>query len=431
MPTATRWPASTSVLLRALRARRFEVLDAWLDEAQAALESDWHKEYWVSDALGAFDQPNPALKPLLDAWVEARPDSWAAHAARGAHQIAIGWRQRGYAWARETPPENFEAMMATHQHAAPDLVRALRLNPRAITVYTDLLWVGMVDGAPWPLRRRVLDEALARCPDCIQARVAFMVSLEPRWCGAYPLMALFAAESVRSSVNPRMRVLERYADLDRCSMIAHDGNRPAALASCEAIARAGDYEPFLLARAELLSQLGHAADALPLLDRALALRPQDRHLLRLHARVLQHQREFQRYAADVALLRELDPVDGLKPGDVAWAAQGLSYQAYLRNRTGRHQDAVSLLRQTVAMQPDDRDAHLRLDAALVRAGRLPEIVPIWDRYLARHPHDARAYLERAGAQHHLGREQEAQNDLAQACRLGEPQACALQLRNRR
>jgi hypothetical protein len=412
-------------MLRALRAHRFEQLDAWIEGAQAELEGDWHKEYWVTDAIGAFDQANPALKSLLDAWVQQRPDSWAARAARGAHRLAMGWHERGYDWRWKTPPENFEAMAKLHRNAAPDLIDALKLNPRAITVYTDLLWALTANGAPKILARKVLETAVARCPDCMQARVAYIISLEPRWGGSYARMEAFAAESARGSANPRVRVLVAYADLDRCSMAQISHDLPTAASSCQAAAEVGDYEPFLFARGEILFRIGHADDALVVLDRAIALRPQDRNLLRLHAKVLQHLREYRRYAADVALLREIDPVEGLKPGDVLWAAQGLGYQADMHTRAGQHDDAVTLLRRMVAMQPDNRDAHIRLDAALIRAGRRDEIPPMWDEYLTRHPTDGRAYLERAGAEHHVGREQEAQSDLGAACRFGEAKACDL------
>jgi hypothetical protein len=44
-PLAT---ADKRVPLRLLRARKFDELDAWLNDLQDQFESDWRKEYWPS-----------------------------------------------------------------------------------------------------------------------------------------------------------------------------------------------------------------------------------------------------------------------------------------------------------------------------------------------------------------------------------------------
>ena len=55
-------------VLRMLRARQFDALDAWLVDLQTQFEADYHKEYWPQDALDAFANIDPTLEPLLDAW---------------------------------------------------------------------------------------------------------------------------------------------------------------------------------------------------------------------------------------------------------------------------------------------------------------------------------------------------------------------------
>lgn len=319
-------------VLRLLRARQFDALDAWIVEAQDQLESDSRREYWVLDALDAFANPDPTLKALLNEWVEAKPDSWAALLARGQHRVTIGWRRRGYKWAHETPPENFAEMLEVHRKAAPDLVEALRRHPAAISAYRGLLKVGTANSAPRAVMRWVLREALKYCPDCFQVRVTYMLSLRPRWGGSYKAMDAFAEESARASNNPKMRLLAGYADSDRCNLAYHEDQYAAALELCDAAVRTGEHWDFLHGRSDVLWMLDRDAEALADLDRAVALRPQDPDVLHDRARVLKHGGQRARFVADVNVLREIDPVEGLEPGDVTFADRWLASQ---RQKTAR------------------------------------------------------------------------------------------------
>ena len=77
----------------------------------------------------------------------------------------------------------------------------------------------------------------------------------------------------------------------------------------------------------------------------------------------------------------------------------------------------------VAANPDDFDAHVRLDGALAVQRRFPEIIAMWDGYVARQPREGRAYYERGGAKHHAGQRGGAIADLRKACELGFDPAC--------
>jgi tetratricopeptide (TPR) repeat protein len=255
--------------------------------------------------------------------------------------------------------------------------------------------------------------------------VTYMMSLLPRWGGSYEEMDRFAEESRRASSNPKMRLLAGYADRDRCNLALRQPDLDRAFAACDAATSVGEHWDFLFERAGVLASLDRRPEALVDLDRAVTLRPQDRHLLRRRARLLKQMRAYRRFAADFAVLREIDPVEGPNNGDAAWAARGLAYEASRQTKSGQTNKAIALLQRAVAMQPDDQLAHLRLDAALSSAGRLDEVVVMWTRYLARHPDDRRGYLERAGAHHHLGHEPLALRDLREACRLQEAQACTI------
>jgi tetratricopeptide (TPR) repeat protein len=416
--------ADKRAVLRMLRARQFDALDAWLVDLQTQFEADYHKEYWPLDALDAFSSVDPTLAPLLDAWVAAKPDSYMALAARGIHLQSVGWYKRGGRWACETPPENFEAMREAHATAFPDLDEALNRHPRLIAAHRALIKVANANGAPLEIKRQLIDQALAACPDCFQVRVTFMFAMEPRWGGSYEKMDAFAQESAQASSNPKVRVLAGYADADRCDMLRRDKRLAESLTACTRALAAGESADFYLERAQTLRKTNPAA-ALADLDRALWLRPQRSDLLEKRADRFMQLHRYSEHARDIAVLKEIDPVERLDPGDVQRAAQGLAYEAAQQRKRGKPSDEVALLERAIALDPDDLDNHRRLDAALVRAGLRENIPPMWAKYLARHPKDARAHLERGGALHHLGREQEALSEAATACRLGEQEGCRI------
>lgn len=76
-----------------------------------------------------------------------------------------------------------------------------------------------------------------------------------------------------------------------------------------------------------------------------------------------------------------------------------------------------------ALREDSFDAYLALDNVLAPRGRFGEVIAHWDRYLASHPDDGRAYMERGGAYTHLKRPVEAERDADSACKLGFARGC--------
>jgi tetratricopeptide (TPR) repeat protein len=411
-------------VLRLLRARQFDTLETWLSDLQSQFESDWRKEYWPMDALDAFGNPDPTLKPLMDEWVEAKPDSYMALAARGIHHEAIGWHRRGGNWASETPPENFRGMEEAHRASFPDLDLALMRRPSLVAVHRTLIRIAKANSAPSRVKRGVLDQALAVCPECFQVRVSFILGLLPRWGGSYERMRAFAEESARASSNPRMRLLAGYADADQCNRLDRDDREDEALMACNRALAVGESADFLEDRAQLL-QVSDPPAALADCNRALQLRPQRSDILALRAWLLARKRDFVGHARDIAVLQEIDPVRKVKKGDLAWAAQGVAYEAGRFRKAGRQADEVAALERAIALDPDNLHNHLRLDAALVRSNKLKRVPPMWRRYLSRHPTDARAHLELAGALHHLGKEDQAMAAAAKACRLGEQMGCTI------
>jgi tetratricopeptide (TPR) repeat protein len=410
---------------RLLRAREFDALDDWLRDLQQEFEDDPRKERWPSAALRAFDVADPTVGPLLDEYVEAKPGSYMALAARGLYHNKAGWHARGGKWAYETPPANFRAMEAEHRVAFPDLDEALRIHPALTEVSRALISIGNANGLPHLWLRKIFDAAAARCPDCLGLRVSYMHTLRPRWGGSYPAMRAFAAESARKSRNPRVGALAGFVDWDRSIVLREKKDPEAALAACEKALEAGEHWEFLDQRADLLIRLKRYDEAWKDVERADALSPQTVDILETRHTVLAHRRDYQAIARDTVALQALDPIKTRKDGDAKYAAQGLAYEAGQAREAGNLVRAIALLKRSVAMDPDDFDNHVRLDRLYSNSGQLPAALALWNGYLRRHPQEGKARLERGGTLWHLGRKPEALAEAARACRLGEQEGCDL------
>jgi tetratricopeptide (TPR) repeat protein len=86
-------------------------------------------------------------------------------------------------------------------------------------------------------------------------------------------------------------------------------------------------------------------------------------------------------------------------------------------------DGIAALEAAVKQEPDSFAARQRLDYALAREHRYDRVIEIWTEYLASHPEDGRAYLERGGAYFNLRKLSEAKADATKACERGISEGC--------
>jgi len=86
---------------------------------------------------------------------------------------------------------------------------------------------------------------------------------------------------------------------------------------------------------------------------------------------------------------------------------------------------MKALRAEVAAHPDDFELRRQLDFALASRRKFPDIIKMWDDFIAHHPGDARAYRERGGAYYQLHDHAHAKQNLLHACDMGDPRSCKL------
>jgi tetratricopeptide (TPR) repeat protein len=437
--------------------KRYADLTRYLEEFQAAFEVDPRREYWPTDAAEAFGSAEPALLPSLNAWVEATPGSFAPYLARGNHWIDVAYARRGTKWARDTATEDFVAVREAMEHGMADLDRAIALRPRLVAAWRTKIRALKSQGTG-AKRRQTVDDALAVCPACFQVRATYITSLVPRWGGSYEAMRSFAQEA-DASLNPRLRFLPGYIDEDRANLLRIDNKYAEALTTIERACALGDYWEFLEERARIRDRLKDGTGALADVERAIAARPGHPRLVILRAYLHYRAQHWEPAGRDLLAGLRVDPTDDTARFVLNAVVQGLVYEGWEHHKAGRREEALKIydlaaelaprneevqrrrhwiiagagasspdelarLEEQVRRSPDDLRALQRLDYALARRGEFQRIVDMYTAYLARHPQDGQAYLERGGAYFHLRRLPEAGADARMACELGVSEGCA-------
>ena len=450
-------------LLRSLLYHaRYSELDAHFASFQDAFEWDQRFEYWPMDAADAFYSSEPELGLRLDAWIEASRNSFGAYLARGSHRLSLAWAMRGHKWASETSAESFREMEQVLKGAIQDFSHALELRPKLIAAVRRLIDAGRLGGED-AMQAKLIDRAVTLCPSCFEVRVAALIGLQPRWGGSYKKM-LMLAEAAPAELNPRLRLLAGYIDLDQANLLLIEKKYPEALASVERACEQGEHWQFLVERANVLQRLNKNEEALTDLDRAALLRPGSAHVHFERAWVLARLDRYEASGLELLTGLRIDPSSRRGRQLFPSAVKGLIYEAWQHYEKGRESDAVRVLDLAIELDqsnddatqrrtfilgggskpdlarvqllearhreaPDDLFTLRQLDYALTFATRdFQRIDALWTAYLERHPDEGRALVERGGTRRHLGRAAESIEDYRRACELGFSEGCALSKR---
>jgi tetratricopeptide (TPR) repeat protein len=443
--------------LRSLLAHgRYAELTGYIEQFQTAFESDPTHEFWPEDATATFSSAEAEVEPQLDDWVKTTPDSFAPYLARGAHWAAVAFARRGSKFRSETPESSLDAMKQTFVPAQRDLEMALAKRPKLVAALTEQIEIAK-NGPRTKRGRELLDKAIAICPTCFVPRTTYMHAIEPRWGGSYDAMAAFARESATFH-NPRLRLLAGYADLDRARVLERNKKYEEALATIQRACALSDWWTFLDERATIEGQRGDMTTALADYSKALAVRPGVPTVLFDRVWAESTLKQFEPAGRDLLDGLRVDPTNDYGRSMLDSVVRGLDYAGWQSFQAGRHDESLRLYdlaanlapndtgvlghRVTViqsstmgapsdidALQaaadaaPDDFEAHRRLDYALAKQRNFDRVITVWSSYIAVHPGEGRAYLERGGAYFNLRRMPEAYADASKACELGVSEGC--------
>jgi tetratricopeptide (TPR) repeat protein len=418
--------ADRRALRELLQKRRYEQLEATLESYRKEFEANPLDERRYVDAYRAFDFESPGLRDQIVEWVEARQESDAAHAALAYHYEDVGWERRGTGWAKDTTGTRTEDMWHFFELAEREARRALELQPRQLIAYDVLINMSKATARTGD-RPRVIDEALATFPASFYLRRTAIFGMQPRWGGSYRAIAEFArAAEPYSEQNPRLKVLLGYADWAEGKDAYTAERYETALKLYDQALAYGIDSQYLKDRIQALEKLDRYEEALRDAETLQAQFPDEK-----EAPVQDVMKDFRQHAiqlhSDNKFLEAIDAysrVLKLVPED----AEILFWRGNAFQKMQRAEEALADFQHVVRLQPTKFEAVARVVNALTVLGRLDEILPVWDAYIARVPDKADAYFERGRAHNHFRRHTEALADVTKACELGKPEGCALKQR---
>ncbi len=165
-------------LLALLDAGEYERLDAYLVRLQWGYERGDLSEAKLENSFAAFASADPDLQPKLDSWIERRPQSFAAHLARGEyyrHLGRIGLQNGSQRSQAAHVPESANEFLSL---ARQDVQAAIERHPRLGIGYAALINIAMAENAGGEVDRwfRLGIEA---DPGSVSLRRAYLLSLRP------------------------------------------------------------------------------------------------------------------------------------------------------------------------------------------------------------------------------------------------------------
>lgn len=289
---------------------------------------------------------------------------------------------------------------------------------------------------------------------CFLFRTTVVERLAPRWGGTYDEMHAYTRR-VPHDADARFALLDGYVDLDVARTARERNDLSGAAAAIERSLALGQQAPFLLERGRIRILQNDTSGALADLSAAADLVPGAPDVLALRASVHATRSEWEAAAVDLRDAARVDASDGVKEL-VPTVVKTLGEGAWKLHRQSRDVDALHLYNLALALDPhdpniekgrfdvlasqenpslaimeqaaegapDDLRVHQQLGSALVKHGQTARVAEMWTEYLARHPEDGRAHLERADAYHRLGNDLGARSDAKQACDLGVTEGCS-------
>jgi tetratricopeptide (TPR) repeat protein len=183
-------------------------LDRRLAAALQAQEADpasgqFDRIYEEAFRNGSFD-----IRPTLDAWKRASPDSAFALAASGLAYVSMAGDARGGKYMKDTPADAVNAMDNLLRQADSDLRRAIALNPKLGPAHAGLINAGALGygddyvDAAWK-------DALRAVPDDFEIYNMAMWARQPKWGGSIRAMDQLAAVAQQhAKANPMMRIMQ-------------------------------------------------------------------------------------------------------------------------------------------------------------------------------------------------------------------------------
>ncbi|RII25247.1 MAG: hypothetical protein CXR30_18875 [Geobacter sp.] len=252
-------------LLVLLKEKKFPELTRELSVHQEAPKQDIARETDAESALKVFFRTDPALEPLFTEWVSQSSDTYPAYLARGVYYYARAAEARGTATATQTSDAQFSGMERFLELSRKDFDHALAIREDILMPYCYLLRMDRTLPDGEAQAKLTIEKVIRLFPYSLNARLAFLTTLMPRWGGSLDQMESFVkASRAFYKGNPRLVLLEGRIDLERGDeRMIFNNDYEGALKFYDKARQYGDH-PFLL------QQRGYALMWLERLDKAYA-----------------------------------------------------------------------------------------------------------------------------------------------------------------
>jgi len=186
-----------------LKSGDYASLDHQLNALQAEYETGRATEEQLYTGFRQLYEDSTANERYFSAWVQAYPNSYAAHLARGTYYYRMAWFIRGEEYLRTTPRSQVNSMTEYLSAARPDLLASMELTAKPYLSALYMLNVTQLNGSEGD-HRYWFKEGMRIDPTNTKVRVRYMETLRPRWGGSYVEMQDFLAQTRRQSSDPQL-----------------------------------------------------------------------------------------------------------------------------------------------------------------------------------------------------------------------------------
>jgi tetratricopeptide (TPR) repeat protein len=265
-----------------LRNHDFIRLEQHLDSLKREVARDIRREDHLLDSCRAFAYLITPDSKALDLWEAQYPLSSNMLAARAQFHLERAQTERGTAYIRDTPKARIEGMERLAKAALAFADEALQRDSTHLCAYEVMVNVLQMIGSREEARY-ILDAALRAHPGSYSIRELYMAGLQPKWGGSYEEMEAFARAAAASrALNPRLANLRGSVAWARAEQLSLDDQYAEALAEYDRALAVAAESRFLEGRARTWFWAKDYVRAVYDVHNALAIRPQDVHLLELH-----------------------------------------------------------------------------------------------------------------------------------------------------
>jgi tetratricopeptide (TPR) repeat protein len=257
-----------------LDSNQFAELDRRFSAMQRSYRDGSIADEDLRAAFRAFYPTDAALEQKYAAWIAQFPKSYVARLARGIYYKKVGMEKRGSNFISNTAEEQLHDMRAAFTQASEDLRASLSLDDKPLLTYAQEMDIASFLGDDERIRD-ILEAAIKVDPANIIVREKYMGTLEPRWGGSVEAMHAFLEESKQAGLSAaHLHSLEGIIFEDQAHAEKEAGDYAAAERDYRQAVALGN-EDCLQCFAEVLTQVGKFADAIPIYSKSLASNPND------------------------------------------------------------------------------------------------------------------------------------------------------------